>query len=134
MSVKAGVLFLMILRDLRFVVIFIVLILGISLIRAIFRPRGASQPRAAATSAQRTGRYSIQVAVSPNQAGAEKFVSNLKANGFDAFMRKSKSSSGRVRYVIYVGNFNDKNSASKTLDKLIKREGIEDSFITAISK
>ena len=78
--------------------------------------------------------YAIQAAVYGDEQDAKRFASELKAKGYNTFIRESRYQSGKPKFIIYVGGFKDKDSASKVLDNLKTEGGIKDSFITAMPK
>ncbi len=74
--------------------------------------------------------YTVQVAVSGKLADAENLKSDLKDKGYKPFIHKSLYGSGKDKFTIYAGSFNDKKSAKETMKRLKEREGIMDGFIT----
>jgi hypothetical protein len=78
--------------------------------------------------------YAIQAAVYGDEQDAKRFASELRAKGYNTFIRESRYQSGKPKFIIYVGGFKDKDSASKVLDKLKTEGGIKDSFITSMPK
>jgi hypothetical protein len=80
------------------------------------------------------GNYSIQVAVYQDLADAERFSSGLNSKGYLSFIHKSYYTSGKEKFVVYVGSFKDKRSAEGMLNKLRIKEDITDSYIAPMPK
>lgn len=75
--------------------------------------------------------YSIQVAVYGNAADAQKFNSELNSKGYQTFIKESSFKSGKEKFVVYAGRFQDRISASRILTTLKTKEGLRDCFITS---
>lgn len=124
----------------RLQVIFIYIIICFAALFAlIFVLRNVSFSRSKARSADiavstSKTRYTVQVAVSERRADAEKFRANLEAKGYKPFIRKSSFASGKDRFIIYAGEFNDKESAGVLVNNLRSKEGIKDSFVLNMPK
>ncbi|MFC1806952.1 SPOR domain-containing protein [Candidatus Omnitrophota bacterium] len=78
------------------------------------------------------GRFAIQVAVYGNRPDADNFSADLNEKGYSTFTNKSKYNSGRDKFIVFVGRFDNKRSASKILSRLKDKEGIKDSFISTL--
>ena len=78
--------------------------------------------------------YTIQVAVSGKLADAEKLESTLDAKGYKPFVYKSSFTSGKDKFIVFAGSFNDKKTAKEKMERLQTREGIKDSFIVNMPK
>ena len=65
----------------------------------------------------REGNYRIQVYSLKTQIEADEHVAELKAGGFDTFWKKAVSA-GQDWYIVYVGPFNNLNSAKIHLKAL----------------
>jgi len=111
-----------------FVAFLIILILSIALMRKLFFRR---QPVRQVTSVTvpAGSAYTIQVAVYEARADAQSFSAGLNVKGYKAFVHKDKFTSGRDKFVVYVGDFKSARSASRILERLRTAEGIEDSFV-----
>lgn len=117
-----------------YIIIFFAILLSLIFIlrnASFFMPKARSADVAAATS---KSLYTVQVAVSERLAEAEKFKANLKAKGYKPFIRKSNFASGKDRFTIYAGEFNDKESANALMNNLRSKEGIQDSFVVNMPK
>lgn len=76
------------------------------------------QPEPVAPPASKAqGNYRIQVYSLKDKAEAEQHVDELKKSGFNAFLKKAVSA-GQDWYIVYVGPFNDINSAKVNLKAL----------------
>jgi len=115
------------------IILFVVLFSLIFILRKISfsRPKVKSANITVSTS---KARYTVQVAVSERLADAEKFKFNLEAKGYKPFIRKSSFASGKDRFTIYAGEFNDKESAVALVNILRSKEGIKDSFVLNVPK
>lgn len=113
------------------IVVFLFILLTAIAARKIFSHR-ISQPQAGVSAGGMS--YAVQVAVSGKLIDAENFKSALGAKGYSLFIRKSFYASGKDKFTIYAGSFNDKKSARKTMERLKAREGIRDSFIINMPK
>jgi len=80
-----------------------------------------------------TMRYVIQAATYAESSSAEKFTLDLQTKGYMPFIKKMRYGSGKEKFVVFVGSFNDKGSASSALSKLKKEEKLRGIFITKIS-
>jgi hypothetical protein len=90
----------------------------------------APKARSAGADVSASGmRYTVQAAVSERLDDAEKFKANLEAKGYNPFIRKSSSSAGRDRFIIYAGEFREKESAGSLVNDLRLKENIKDSFV-----
>ena len=78
--------------------------------------------------------YTVQVAVSERIDDAERFKMKLENKGYKPFILKSSSASGKDRFIIYAGEFNDRESASGLMNDLQSKEGIKDSFVVNMPK
>lgn len=116
----------------------VALFIFISLTTLIFKKITSSKFRtttvSSVSSVVPSGSYTIQVAVVDNALAAERFNSDMIAKGYKSFIHKSRFGSGKEKFIIYVGNFKSKKDASKLLDKLKIKEGIEDSFVSNMPK
>jgi len=108
------------------IVVFLFILLTAVVFRKIFSHR-ISQPQVR-VSAKKIS-YTVQVAVSGKPADAENLKADLEAKGYRPFIHKSLYASGKDKFTIYAGSFNDKKSAKEAMERLKKREGIKDSFI-----
>jgi len=124
----------------RLQIIFIYIIIGFAVLfslvfvfRNVFSPRPKTESADIAVSASKT-RYTVQVAVSERLADAEKFKANLEDKGYKPFIRKSSFASGKDRFIIYAGRFDDRKSASALADNLRSKENIKDSFVINMPK
>ncbi len=109
------------------IVIFLFILLIAVATRKIFSHR-ISQPQVKVSAKKMS--YAVQVAVSGKSTDAENLKSGLEAKGYKPFIHKSLYTSGKDKFTIYAGTFNDKKSAKEIMERLKKREGIKDSFIT----
>ncbi len=75
-------------------------------------------------------RYTAQIAVFDKIADAQKLQTGLDVKGYKPFIHKSSFASGKDRFTIYAGAFQDKISAQKLIDTLKAQEGISDAFIS----
>lgn len=95
--------------------------------RLIFAPKRPTQ-----TVISKLGMiYSIQVAVYGNAADAQKFNSELNSKGYQTFIKESYFKSGKEKFVVYAGRFQDRINASRILTTLKTKEGLRDCFITS---
>jgi hypothetical protein len=78
--------------------------------------------------------YTVQVAVSERLADAENFKAGLEAKGYKPFIHKSTFVSGKDKFTIYAGEFNDKGSAGVLMNSLRSEEGMKDSFVINMPK
>jgi hypothetical protein len=108
------------------VVVFLFILLTAVLFRKIFSYR-ISRPQAGVSVGKMS--YTVQVAVSGKPADAENLKSDLEDKGYKPFIHKSLYTSGKDKFTIYAGSFNDRKSAKETMERLKEREGIKDSFI-----
>jgi hypothetical protein len=113
-----------------YVIIFIVLVFAIHIIRSIAFSKPQAKPAAHASASVSNTRYTVQVAVSERLSDAEKFKENLADKGYKVFIKKTNSASGRDRFIIYAGEFNNKESAASLMNALHLKEGITDSFVS----
>jgi len=113
------------------IVVFLFILLTAIVTRKIFSHR-ISQPQTEVSSGKMS--YTVQVAVSGKLADAENLKSGLEAKGYKPFIHKSFYASGKDKFTIYAGSFNDKKSAKETTERLNVREGIKDSFIVNMPK
>ena len=77
----------------------------------------SSSNKNAAVAVNRDGNYRIQVYFLKTQAEADKHATNLRTGGFDTFWKKAVSA-GQDWYIVYVGPFQDLNSAKINLKAL----------------
>jgi len=111
------------------IIFFVMAMLATFTLRRIFR--NDNRPAAAVRT---DAKYSIQVAVSDSEAGAQKLNNDLILKGYKSFIYKSQFKSGKDKFIIYVGAFGEKRSASVILNRLKTKEGIGDSYITNMPK
>ena len=118
------------------IVAFLIILLAAMATRKIFYNKDRQPKPKARVAARNTGKinYAVQVAVSAKLSDAQNLKSDLKAKGYKPFINKSSYSSGKDKFTIYVGSFNDKKSANDIAQRLKKREGIKDSFVVNIPK
>lgn len=115
------------------IICFAALFALIFILRNVSFSRSKAQSADIAISTSKT-RYTVQVAVSERLADAEKFRANLEAKGYKPFIRKSSFASGKGNFIIYAGEFNDKESAGVLVNNLRSKEGIKDSFVLNMPK
>jgi len=118
------------------IVAFLIILLAAMATRKIFYNKDRQPKPKARVAARNTGKinYAVQVAVSAKLSDAQNLKSDLKAKGYKPFINKSSYSSGKDKFTIYAGSFNDKKSANDIAQKLKKREGIKDSFVVNVPK
>ena len=118
------------------IVAFLIILLAAMVTRKIFYNKDRQPKPKARVAARNTGKinYAVQVAVSAKLSDAQNLESDLKAKGYKPFINKSSYSSGKDKFTIYAGSFNDKKSANDIAQKLKKREGIKDSFVVNVPK
>jgi hypothetical protein len=75
-------------------------------------------------------RQAVQIAVFDKLADAQRLQSGLKAKGYSPFIHKSSFLSGKDKFTVYMGAFQDKASAQNLIDTLKAQEGIKDAFIS----
>lgn len=114
-------------------IVFVVLSSSVLILRNISLGRPKARQSDADISAS-TMRYMVQVAVSERIDDAERFKMNLEDKGYKPFIVKSNSASGKDRFIIYAGEFNDRKTASELMNDLQSKEGIKDSFVVNMSK
>ncbi|MDP8234527.1 MAG: SPOR domain-containing protein [Candidatus Saelkia tenebricola] len=116
----------------------VALFIFISITTLIFKKITSFKPRSSVVSSVSSvvpsGSYAIQVAVLESVKDAESFNSDMLLKGYKSFIYKSRFGSGKEKFIIYIGNFKDKKDASKLLDRLKTKEGIEDSFVSNMPK
>ena len=78
--------------------------------------------------------YTVQAAVSERIDDAQRFKMKLENKGYKPFILKSSTASGKDRFIIYAGEFNDRESASGLMNDLQSKEGIKDSFVVNMPK
>jgi len=113
------------------VVLLLFILLTAVMTRKIFSHK-TSQPKTPALAANMS--YAVQVAVSGKLSDAENLKSDLDAKGYKPFIQKSSYTSGKDKFTIYAGSFNNKKSAKETMERLKTREGVKDSFIVNMPK
>jgi len=118
------------------IVAFLIILLAAMVTRKIFYNKDRQPKPKARVAARNTGKinYAVQVAVSAKLSDAQNLESDLKAKGYKPFIKKSSYSSGKDKFTIYAGSFNDKKSANDIAQRLKKREGIKDSFVVNVPK
>ena len=118
------------------IVAFLIILLAAMVTRKIFYNKDRQPKPKVRVAARNTGKinYAVQVAVSAKLSDAQNLESDLKAKGYKPFIKKSSYSSGKDKFTIYAGSFNDKKSANDIAQRLKKREGIKDSFVVNVPK
>ena len=118
------------------VIAFFIILLAATVTRKIFYNKARQPKPKVRITARNTGKvnYAVQVAVSAKLSDAQNLESDLKAKGYKPFINKSSYSSGKDKFTIYAGSFNDKKSANDIAQRLKKREGIKDSFVVNMPK
>jgi hypothetical protein len=125
-------------KRLQIVLIYVCIFFAVlSSLALILRNISSGRPQAFSSDAgvlASVTRYTVQVAVSERIDDAEKFKMNLENRGYKPFILKSSSASGKDRFIIYAGEFNDRKSASGLMNDLQSKEGIKDSFVVNMPK
>ena len=116
------------------VALFIFISFTTLIFKKITSPTLRSTTVSSVSSSAPSGSYAIQVAVLESAKDAERFNSDMISKGYKSFIHKSRFGSGKEKFIIYIGNFKNKKDASKLLDRLKIKEGIEDSFVSNMPK
>jgi hypothetical protein len=75
------------------------------------------------------GRHTVQVAVFERLSDAERFKAGLDNKGYNLFIHKASFSSGKDKFTVYAGTFDDRLSAQGLIDRLKAQEAIKDAFV-----
>jgi len=75
--------------------------------------------------------YSVQAFASQNYDDAKRKVAELKAKGYDAFVKKPEQGSGDVYFRVQVGKFQNRGNALSRVNRL-KKDGYKDAFIRTV--
>lgn len=79
------------------------------------------------------GKFTVQVSSQAAEAEADKTVEKLKAKGFSAFIVPAEVN-GKKWFRVSVGQFDDRNTALKYREKLLKEAALESAIVQKIGK
>jgi hypothetical protein len=77
-------------------------------------------------------RYAVQIAVFDKLTDAKRLQTGLEARGYRPFIHKSSFASGKDKFTIYAGAFQDRTAAQNLVDTLKTQENIKDAFISNV--
>lgn len=83
------------------------------------------------TPPQEAFKYTVQVAAFLQEDYADRLIDKLKAKGYDAWLKTTVRSTGKVWYRVMVGHFNSRDEAAKIRVKM-QDEGFLDAFIVTL--
>jgi hypothetical protein len=123
-------------KKIRLVLIYIILGL-VAVLIALFAAHKISSINTAGANTAKTAyagiaRYAVQIAVFDKLTDAKRLQTGLEARGYRPFIHKSSFASGKDKFTIYAGAFQDRTAAQNLVDTLKTQENIKDAFISNV--
>ncbi|KPK42763.1 MAG: hypothetical protein AMJ78_01215 [Omnitrophica WOR_2 bacterium SM23_29] len=111
------------------VVLLVAIIASVLVVRFMFTKVAAKKPGVSEVTELPSKLYTVQVYTAIKKEDADNVSQLLYSKGFPARVREVKSSLGKSQYVVYVGEYSDKEEASQTAQKIRKEKEFKDSFV-----